>query len=134
LLAEQLARTRALEDVARHVYDTPSEQEEMAAEKWSLFMEPILCPLCTRYSLERLFDQVRLTARIGGESLVSGILAFRCTENSHVFFVRQMDVEAASEFDPSDRETSREAGELVETPGVAQDRGFQKGVSGEVWA
>jgi hypothetical protein len=57
-------------------------------------MQPIVCPFCTQYALEPLFTHITLTARIDGESVVSGVMAYRCTENSHVFFVRKLDVDA----------------------------------------
>jgi hypothetical protein len=51
------------------------------------------CPLCTRAELERLLERVTITAKIDRENTAGGILAYRCTENGHIFFVRVADVE-----------------------------------------
>jgi hypothetical protein len=57
-------------------------------------MKPVVCPFCNRFTLEALFSHITLTARIDGERVVSGVVAYRCRENNHVFFVRKLDVEA----------------------------------------
>jgi len=56
-------------------------------------MKPIMCPFCTQYTLEPLLKHITLTARIDGDSVVSGVMAYRCTENGHIFFVRKLDVD-----------------------------------------
>jgi len=57
-------------------------------------MEPILCPLCTRSTLERLLQTVTILARVNGESTIGGALAYRCLEHGHIFFLREADVSA----------------------------------------
>ena len=59
-------------------------------------MTPVLCPICTRSTLEQLFQPVKIKAEIDGERIVGGVLAYQCTEFGHVFFVRTADVEAES--------------------------------------
>jgi hypothetical protein len=57
-------------------------------------MIPILCPICTRSSLEPILEKVTITAQLGEERVVGGLLGYRCTEFGHVFFIRKADVEA----------------------------------------
>jgi len=57
-------------------------------------MEPLACPICTRRTLEQVLHAVCMTFRVDGEHSVGGLMAYRCTENGHVFFVRTSDVEA----------------------------------------
>ena len=59
-------------------------------------MTPILCPVCTRSTLEPILQKVILKAKIHDEHIVGGLLAYRCTEFGHVFFVRKADMEAES--------------------------------------
>jgi hypothetical protein len=61
-------------------------------------MTPVLCPICTRSSLEEIFQNVSMEAKIDGDRVVGGLMAFRCTEFGHVFFVRRADVEADARF------------------------------------
>lgn len=57
-------------------------------------MTPVVCPICTRSSLERISQQAITEAKINNESIPGGLIAFRCTEFGHVFLVRKSDVEA----------------------------------------
>jgi hypothetical protein len=58
-------------------------------------MTPVLCPLCTHSSLEHVFQEVEMKVSIDGQKVVDGLMAFRCKDLGHVFFVRRSDVEAA---------------------------------------
>lgn len=60
-------------------------------------MTPVLCPICTRSNLEPLFQEFTIKAEINGERQVGGLVAYRCLEFSHVFFVRKVDMEADPE-------------------------------------
>jgi hypothetical protein len=51
------------------------------------------CPICGRRSLEQVLNTVCISARVDGERSVGGLMAYRCTENGHIFFVRTTDVE-----------------------------------------
>ena len=58
-------------------------------------MTPILCPICTRSKLEPILQEVTIKAQLGADDrTVGGLLAYRCTEFGHVFFIRKADVEA----------------------------------------
>ena len=57
-------------------------------------MMPILCPICTRSSLEPILENVTIKAQLGDERVVGGLLGYRCTEFGHLFFIRKVDVEA----------------------------------------
>jgi hypothetical protein len=59
-------------------------------------MTPVLCPICTRSTLESIFQEVKIKVEIDGVRKVGGLLAFRCSEFGHIFFVRTADVEAES--------------------------------------
>jgi hypothetical protein len=39
------------------------------------------------------FGKLTITAKIDGENTAGGVLAYRCTENRHIFFVRVADAE-----------------------------------------
>jgi hypothetical protein len=56
-------------------------------------MEPVLCPLCTRPTLERLLEPVSVSAKI--DHVDHTLMVYRCTENSHIFFLRREDVKAS---------------------------------------
>ena len=59
-------------------------------------MTPILCPICTRSTLEPILQEFIIKAVVAAEDrVVGGLLAYRCSEFGHVFFVRRTDVEAA---------------------------------------
>ena len=61
-------------------------------------MTPILCPICTRSSLEPILQEVTIKAHVDGDNrVVGGVLAYRCTEFGHVFFIRRADVESMPE-------------------------------------
>ena len=61
-------------------------------------MTPILCPICTRSTLEPIFREVTIKTQIGdGERKVDGLLAYKRTEFSDIFFVRKVDVEVDPE-------------------------------------
>ena len=57
-------------------------------------MIPILCPICTRSSLEPILQEVTIKAQLEDERVVGGLLGYRCTEFGHVFFICKADVEA----------------------------------------
>jgi hypothetical protein len=59
-------------------------------------MTPVLCPICTRSTLEPIFEEVKIKVQTHGERIVGGLLTYRCTEFGHRFFVRKVDVEAES--------------------------------------
>ena len=61
-------------------------------------MTPVLCPICTRSSLEPIFEQFTVKAEAEGEHKVGGLVAHKCTEFGHISFVRKSDVEADSKF------------------------------------
>jgi hypothetical protein len=48
-------------------------------------MIPIVCPLCTRSSLQPLFQEVKITAQINGEREVGGLLAHKNVPSSVTF-------------------------------------------------
>ncbi len=58
-------------------------------------MEPVLCPLCTRTSLERLLEKVSLTVKIDHE--VHTLMVYRCTEYNHIFLLQREQVKASSQ-------------------------------------
>jgi hypothetical protein len=59
-----------------------------------LGFRPHSCPICSRLTLQPLFDNVRITAELDHELRnVGGLAAFMCTENGHIFFVMQKDLE-----------------------------------------
>ena len=62
-------------------------------------MTPALCPICARSILEPILEQIKIQAQIDGERNVGALLAFKCTEFGHLFFVRKADVEAESPAD-----------------------------------
>jgi hypothetical protein len=43
---------------------------------------------------ERLLQTVTILARVNGEGTVGGVLAYRCLEHGHIFFLREADVSA----------------------------------------
>lgn len=57
-------------------------------------MTPVVCPICTRSSLQRIAQGEITEIRINNEAIPGGLIAFRCTEFDHVFLVRKSDVEA----------------------------------------
>ena len=58
---------------------------------------PYACPICGRLTLRSLLGKVEITAKMDHEiRAVGGLSAFMCTENGHIFFVMQKDVESAS--------------------------------------
>jgi hypothetical protein len=59
-------------------------------------MTPVLCPICTRSTLEPIFEEVKIKEQMDGERIVGGLLAYRCTQFGHLFFVRKADVKAES--------------------------------------
>ena len=59
-------------------------------------MTPVLCPICTRSSLEPIFQEVKIKVEMDSQRIVGGLLAYRCTEFGHLFFVPTADVEAES--------------------------------------
>ena len=56
-------------------------------------MEPVLCPLCTRPTLERLLEPVSVSAKI--DHVDYTLMVYRCAENSHIFLLRREDVKAS---------------------------------------
>ena len=56
-------------------------------------MEPLSCPMCNRRTIERVLDNVLISAKVNAETSVGGMMAYHCTENGHIFFVRTKDVE-----------------------------------------
>jgi hypothetical protein len=62
-------------------------------------MTPALCPICARSTLEPILEQINIQAQIDGDRNVGGLLAYKCTEFGHLFFVRKADVEAESPAD-----------------------------------
>lgn len=56
-------------------------------------MQPMACPICELKTIERVFENVTLSAKINGDRTVGGIVAYRCTIYGHIFFVRAADVE-----------------------------------------
>ena len=56
---------------------------------------PHSCPLCQQTTLERILGDVEMAAKIkgDGEDAANGIVAYRCTLNGHIFFVRQDDID-----------------------------------------
>ena len=59
---------------------------------------PHFCPICELDSIERILEDVQIAAKIKGaaENVVNGIVAYRCTQHGHIFFVRYSDVKARS--------------------------------------
>ena len=58
-------------------------------------MTPIMCPICTRSTLEPVLQEFTIRAQLDDqERVVGGLLAYRCGEFGHIFFVRKADVEA----------------------------------------
>ena len=41
-----------------------------------------------------LLQTVTILARVNGESTIGGVLAYRCLEHGHIFFLREADVSA----------------------------------------
>lgn len=62
-------------------------------------MTPALCPICTRSSLEPILEQIKIQAKIDGDRNVGALLAYKCIEFGHLFFVREADLEAVSPAD-----------------------------------
>lgn len=60
-------------------------------------MEPIVCPLCMRSGLKKIFQDHSITLNIDHETTVGGMIAYSCGEFGHVFLVRQFDVEMNSD-------------------------------------
>ena len=79
------------------IYAAPCHSRRSYADQieMGVVMEPLSCPMCSRHTLERVLEDVMMSAKLPcGEQKVGGIKAYRCTENGHVFFVRTTDVEA----------------------------------------
>ena len=74
-------------------------------------MEPVLCPLCTRPTLERLLEPVSVSAKIDHED--HALVVYRCTENSHIFFLRREDVKASFQAPFSVEATPKQATQPV---------------------
>jgi hypothetical protein len=55
----------------------------------------IACPICGTQKLERISEEILVRATQEGESKIGGLIAYRCIERQHTFFVRSADVEAA---------------------------------------
>ena len=54
------------------------------------------CPVCYCFEVNRLLNDVRITAEVDGTlRSIGGLLLFIC-QQGHIFFVRQTDVETAS--------------------------------------
>jgi len=60
---------------------------------------PNICPVCELDSIERILEDVQIAAQItgSGENVSHGIVAYRCTQNGHIFFLRRSDVNADSD-------------------------------------
>ena len=56
-------------------------------------MQPMACPICDLKTIDRIFENVTLSAKVNGDRTVGGIVAYRCTVYDHIFFVRASDVE-----------------------------------------
>src|SRR5438270_1267592 len=54
-------------------------------------MNPALCPLCTQHDLESLLNTAVISAKIGKQD-VSEVVAYRCREYGHIFFIRESDL------------------------------------------
>ena len=55
-------------------------------------MEPVLCPLCMLPTLERLLANAEITAKVDHENRDHSIVAYRCTEYNHLFFLPNNDL------------------------------------------
>ena len=55
---------------------------------------PRICPVCELETIERILDDVQIAAKIDGkgENVSHGVIAYRCTQNGHIFFLRHSDV------------------------------------------
>ena len=57
--------------------------------------DPQSCPFCDSSSLERLLQDVQISAKnnLDGHNVAHGIVAYRCRENGHIFFLCESDVD-----------------------------------------
>ncbi len=57
-------------------------------------MQPLVCPICTRWELRPVFQEITIQLQVGGEEKsVAGVLGYQCMQYGHIFFVRQADIE-----------------------------------------
>lgn len=55
-------------------------------------MEPLLCPLCGYSEIERVLEDVAISADVKGELRpVKAMSAYRCRQKGHFFLVRERD-------------------------------------------
>jgi len=55
---------------------------------------PSVCPICQNGPLEHIFVHVKLTSYVEDNPRVStGLAAYRCVQNGHIFFIRESDTE-----------------------------------------
>jgi hypothetical protein len=59
-------------------------------------MTPVLCPICTRSTLESIFEEVKIKGAHGRPAHRGRAIGLQGTEFGHLFFVRKVDVEAES--------------------------------------
>ena len=52
----------------------------------------IVCPLCGGGNVYPLLADVRISAEIGEGNVSAAVVAWRCTEGNHVFFLRCIDL------------------------------------------
>lgn len=57
---------------------------------------PLCCPVCGEHAIDRILEDLSITARgPAEEKKVGGLAAFMCRVNGHVFFVRYLDLSLA---------------------------------------
>jgi hypothetical protein len=58
---------------------------------------PLFCPVCGERAIDRILEDLSITAKgPAEEKQVGGLAAFMCTANGHVFFVRYLDLSLAA--------------------------------------
>ena len=58
-------------------------------------MIPQICPICNRTAIKPVLEEIQVSARVSGNMrAVSGLAAFICATEGHIFFVRRSDLQS----------------------------------------
>ena len=87
-----LRRLLTLSDEPRVYVLSPSENERTQGCDMG---ELQVCPICNHNTpVIRVLEDIRVQAKVNGDTQINGLVTYQCREMGHIFFVRSADLDS----------------------------------------